>query len=89
MNRVDITPLIDNGRQYSEISQRLSDRYECEWDDDVHDSFRGYVKQVQEYAGDLKEICNRTEILNKEVEELGLDEIIQDANDLCRKAETI
>lgn len=89
MRNADLTPLANNDAEYEKLVSEVSEHYKCEWDDAVHDSYGIYVKQVQESARAVRVIRCKAEVLAKEAEGLGIDELIRKAKDLCKEAGSV
>jgi hypothetical protein len=58
---VDLTPLKNNDSEFEKLVATIVERYKCEWDDVVHDSYASYVKQVQERSRQLRGIRCKSE----------------------------
>jgi len=89
MRTVDLTPLKDNDTQYEKIVVELANRFKCEWDDSIHDSYDLYVRQLQEHTKEVRAIRCKAETLEKEAEELKVDEIKKMADVLFREADLV
>lgn len=89
MKTVDISPLKINDTEYEEAARTISEKYECEWDDAVHDSYSIYVNQVNEHSRAIHVIRCKAEALVEELEGLNIDEMISKAESLCEESETI
>ncbi len=89
MKAVDLTQLKNNDVAYEQIASTVSERYVCSWDDAVHDSYREYVKQVQNRAHDLRKIRCKAEELVQELEALRIDDLRKKTNYLCGEADTV
>ena len=89
MNAVDLTPIINNDTEFEKLANSVSDRYKCEWDDSVHDSFGLYLKQVQDRAQTVRTIRCKAETIVKEVEELKIDDLVTKAEGLCKEADAV
>lgn len=89
MKTIDLTPLIEIDTELSKLTSTLSERYNCNWDDVIHDSFGIFVKQVKGRQQSVHDIRCRAELLAKEAEELKIDEQIQIAEHLCREADSV
>lgn len=89
MKTVDITPIKEIDIQYEKAVANLSEKYKGEWDDAVHESYGRYVTQLQELGREVRNIRCKVETLEKEAEELRIDELIRKADSLCREADAI
>ena len=86
---VDLTPLKNNEMEYEKLMVSVLERYRCDWDDAVHDSYAAYVKQTEERSRSIREIRCKAEKIVKEIESLKIDELISKAEILCREAESV
>ena len=89
MKIYDLTPLKNNDEEYRKLKELVSERYKDDWDDKVHDSYLIYVKQVQEQLQKLHVIRCKADILEKEAENLNVEELQKRAENLCREADSI
>ena len=89
MKTVDLSPLKTNDAEFERIASSVEERFTCEWDDVVHDSFGLYVKQIQERTRAIRTIRCKAETLVKEIEGLKVDELIKKAEYLCKEADTV
>ncbi len=89
MKTVDLSPLKINDSEYEELSKTISDKYECEWDDAVHESYGLYVSQIQEHSRAIHVIRCKAEALVEELEGLNVDEMISKAESLCEESATV
>lgn len=89
MITVDLSSLKANDIEYEELSKTISNRFDCEWDDSVHESYRIYVRNVQERSRSIHMIRCKAEVLAKEIEELKIDEVIHKAEILCEESSSV
>lgn len=89
MKTVDLTPLKANDSEYEELALTAANKYECEWDDEVHESYWPYINQVQERSRTIHVIRCKAEALIEELDGLNVDEMIQKAGSLCKESETV
>ncbi len=89
MKTVDLTPLKGNDSEYENLAVSVTERYKCEWDDAVHDSYGLFVKQVQERTRQIRAIRCKAEELAKEAEGLKIEELNCKTEALCREAESV
>ena len=89
MNLPDLSALKNLDMEYKQITDEVSVHFNCEWDDQVHDSYRYYVKDVSECAETVHKINTRSEMIVKEVDELKIDELVKRAEELCREADAV
>lgn len=89
MKNIDLTPLKDNNIQYNQIVSAIENKYKCDWDDTVHDSYSKYVTQLREYSQKVGTICHKAETLEKEIECLKINELKTNAKRLCQEADSL
>lgn len=87
--KIDITPIRNIDIQYEKIVSNLSERYKGSWDDAVHESYGRYVSQLQELTREVRNVRCKVETLEKEVEELKIEELTRKAEMLCKEADAI
>ena len=86
MKTVDVTPIRDINIRYEKSVSNLGEKYKGEWDDAIHESYGRYVTQLQELLREVKCIRCKVEVLEKEVEELKIEELVRKAEMLCKEA---
>ena len=86
---VDLTPLKNNDMEYKEIISAIENCFKCEWDDAVHNSYKKYIEQIAEHLVSLHNIRCKIELMQKETDELKIDDINIKAENLCREADSI
>lgn len=89
MKTVDLTPISDIDIQYEKIVSTLDERFKCEWDDAVHESYGRFVNQLQELSREVKFIRCKVETLEKEAEGLKIEELTYKAEKLCKEADAV
>ncbi len=89
MNTVDLSPLKINDTEYGEVAKNTSEKYKCEWDDAVHESYGLYIRQVQEHSRSIHVIRCKAEALVKELEGLNVEEMINKAESLCKESASV
>lgn len=89
MKNFDLTQLRKNDEEYKKMTEAVLKLYQCEWNDEIHDSFLQYVNQVQEYSRRVHIVRSKAETLVKETEGLKIDEKKKRAESLCREADSI
>ena len=89
MKNVDLSPLISCDSTYERTSTNTSEKYNCAWDDAVHDSFQCFVNQVKENGRKLHDIRTSTELLEKEVDAHHVDALQSKALALIKEAEAL
>lgn len=89
MSEIDLSPLKENYTQYDSLASVVEEKYKCSWDDVVHDSYERYVKQIREYANEIKTVNDKAESILREIKEMDIPELISHANDLCEEVEEV
>ena len=85
----DLTFLTQSSNHFSEIVTSLSEKYKCNWDDVVHDSFQLYVSKMQESSKMIHSAANEANHILKDVDSFGIDTLEKQASGLYREALTI
>ena len=89
MDRINIASMIDIENKYRDLVESLEEKYKCNWDDEIHDSFINYVNQIRECFEAIHEIRCKMEELEQEVEELLINDIIEKSSDLCLEVDSL
>ena len=89
MKNVDLSPLISCDSAYERTSANVSEKYNCAWDDVVHDSFWRFVSQVKENGRKLHDIRTETELLEKAVDAHNVDALQSKSLALVKEAEAL
>lgn len=89
MEEYTFSSLFNMDSGYARLVESIVEKYKCDWDDIIHDSFFLYVEKVQENSLRTHEIRCNAETLGKEVEELRIDEKIRQAEDLCKEVASL
>lgn len=71
------------------LSANVSEKYNCAWDDVVHDSFWRFVSQVKENGRKLHDIRTETELLEKAVDAHNVDALKSKSLALVKEAEAL
>lgn len=89
MKNVDLSPLISCDATYERTSTNVSEKYNCAWDDAVHDSFWRFVSQIKENGRKLHDIRTSTELLEKAVDAHNVDALQSKSLALVKEAEAL
>lgn len=89
MKTVDLTPLLDNDSEFAKLVGSVSEKYKCDWDDAVHDSYGAFVRNLDDYSKQIHSIRCKAETLEKEESALNVDDVVSSADRLCREAESV
>ena len=50
MRTIDLSSLKNNDSEYEKLIDSATDSYKGDWDDQIHDSYLRYLKQIQEQS---------------------------------------
>lgn len=89
MKNVDLSPLKNNDLEYKKIMTLLSEKFNGNWDDNIHESFRLFIKQISDNADSVHRVRSKAEMLLKEINELNIDEQLKKALDLCGEVDLL
>lgn len=86
---VDITSLKENSLEFNQLVSDLKDKYKCDWDDSVHDSYAPFVNRITENAKELSGINSKAEIIVKEVRSLNINQLVKNSNRLTKEVHSV
>ena len=89
MRKVDLVPLVNSDQEYEKAYTDVADKYKCNWDDSVHDSYSSLVKDIEEYSNSIHRIRCKTETMSEEIEALNVDNMLDIADSLCKEAVSV
>lgn len=89
MRTIDLSSLKNNDSEYEKLIDSATDSYKGDWDDQIHDSYLRYLKQIQEQSRTIHVIRCKAETLEKEAEGLKIEEVRRKADSLCREADSV
>lgn len=89
MTEFDWSPLIKNDADYRMLSEAVSDYYRGDWDDEIHDSFHDYVREVQRQSNQLHRICLSAQKMGDEMEALNIEVLEKTTETLWMEEEEI
>lgn len=89
MKAIDLASLKSNDAGYEKVVNTATENYKGDWDDQIHDSYLGYLKQIQEQSRKVHVIRCKAETLEKEAEGLRIDDMRKQADSLCREADSV
>lgn len=89
MNIPDLSILIDCDQEYNRLYSVLEDKYNCEWDDKVHDSFARYKSMINRYSDRINMTRQNAENIKRKIEAIESKNIIERYKDLCAEAESV
>lgn len=86
---MSISPVTKMDDRFSEISREIESNYKCDWNDNVHESYRKYVMSIQDFKEKIHSIKCKTEMIDSEIQNLNIDNIERESRTLCREADSI
>ena len=89
MKSVDLSPLNSNDTEFQKVVTELSGKYQCDWNDSVHDSFRPFISTMEDHAQAVHKIDSQAEAILREVENTNIDEMCSTADNLVSEAESV
>lgn len=89
MKSVDLTPLFNNDEEFAKSAETVSDKFKCDWDDIVHDSYSVFVKHIEDCSKQIHSVRCKAETLVKEEAALKVDDVISSSDLLCKEVESI
>ena len=89
MNMPDLSGFIECDQEYNRLYSVLEVKYNCEWDDKVHDSFAVYKSMIHRYADRINMTRHNAEKIKQEIETIESKNIIARCKDLCMEAESV
>lgn len=89
MEKIDLSSLERNAKEYFELSNSLREKYNCNWNDTVHDSYKYYVKQVEELSIELRKIKNNSISILREVDSVDLNRLEKKVDSLKNEVDSL
>lgn len=89
MKKVNLSPLKNNDLEYKKIITLISEKFNGNWDDNIYESFRLFIKQISNNADSVHRVRSKAEMILKEINELNIDEQLNKALDLCGEADLL
>ena len=82
--------------RYEKAESVIERSYNCEWDDEIHDSFKKFVVACEETVKSIKiigrqveQICQDLNSAHIEQEKSAAEKLNREAADLCQKARSL
>ena len=79
--------------RYGEVESIIERSYNCEWDDEIHDSFKNFVvgceenfRAIKTINSQVEQICQDLNSAHIEQEKRDAETLNREAADLCHKA---
>lgn len=89
MRAIDLSPLKNNDAEFQKITTAISEKFKCDWDDSIHDSYGKYVSFSQQCSQDVRAIRCKAESITTEVEALEIENLKNRAAGLCKEADVV
>lgn len=88
-NNVNITPLLNNDKEFRNQVDELSRMYHSSWNDDVHESYCDYLKQMNSYSEDLHHDTQTIVAIHDEIQNKNFEELDRRISSLCAEVNSI
>ena len=88
MKKLDISSFEKLEREYKNTVEELKKKYNCEWEDSVHDSFGLFVKEIEINDEEISGIGKRIYNIKSEVEMIDIDNILSKATTICKEVDS-
>ena len=86
---MNISPVISLDDRFSEKARDIESNFKCDWNDNVHESYRKYVMSIQDSKEKVHSIRCKTEMIDSEIMNLNIDNIEKESDSLCQEADAI
>lgn len=63
--------------------EQLQSSFDCEWDDEVHDSYETYISKCRTATQGIEGVLGALEKNCAELDSIQPDQIVQDAENVC------
>ena len=82
--------------RYGKVLTDLTNSYNCDWNDEVHASFKKFIVECEEYSSAIKYVKHQSEQACQELNSLNIDQeksnskkLNNDAFRLCQEARSL
>ena len=89
MKHFDLSSLLKIDREYNKLAIDLTKSWNCDWSDAVHESYREYIKTVNGIAEDVHTIRSKSETMQKEIDQLNVQDLCKKSDALCLEAKSV
>ena len=89
MNTIELSPLHRNAAEFQRGVLNLRNKFQCDWNDAVHESFRPFIKTMGDHAETVRRINEKAAAILQDIESCGVDALCAAAQELASEAETI
>ena len=89
MSEVNLQALSKANEEYKKLSDLLKTKYDCSWDDSVHESFRGYIKSVEKSAENYNQNNKSAESILTSAESLQVDKLEHKVSSLINEVNAL
>lgn len=89
MKNIDLSPLVGCDSAYARAFTSVCEKYNCTWDDAVHDSFSRFISQIRENGRKLHDVRTAVELLEKQVDAHNVEAIQSKSLTLVQEAEAL
>ena len=89
MKEVDLTVLEQTDSKYGNAALLLSEKYKGAWNDEVHNSFRPLLNQIDENHSRIHSASTEAKQIYDAVKALNINGLCQTAERLCREVDSL
>lgn len=89
MELPDLDPLNRNYDEYEKKVETVTERFKCEWEDSVHDSYKLYLEDIEEFQHNIGRIRDLANELLNDLDIMDVDQLISETESLCGRDESI
>lgn len=82
MNSIDLSGIISIDSEMQRIADRIAEKYKCDWDDSIHDSYERYVSRMKDESQSIQQIRRQAESIETAVNALPLEQMKTEAQKL-------
>ena len=89
MKTVDLSLLSQTENSYKEALLSLKEKYKCNWDDEIHDSFSVFISQIEENVNNIHLAVSEIDLVKHSVHDINTEDLCKTAESVYREAESV
>lgn len=89
MQEVSLSVFEEMEKKYEDAVNYTAEKYKCEWDDSVHESFKKYIDNILNCSAGVKRIKTSTEDNLKIIENMNIDNMVEASKQLGEEVESL
>ncbi len=86
MQSINLDQILRNESEFTDISYTIENRYRCDWNDEVHDSFWVYVQEQKKASENIHNIREKAYKIQEEAESLEIESMLSEIDRICMEA---